>query len=329
MRTALALLLVLAGAAVAIRRRAWSLDERRVRAEPAAAVRRAGPLGPVDPLEGRDCASVVSLPDLGGGYLGRPDGLGAFRPFGDYSGGVQGLYSTNTHRATVAPAPGSEGGPRVGLRGPDGSAAGQDYYAADPASRAGVALVVVDDTAPPVAPPPPAPLTVPAATAGGGRLVYWLDFSLPLQAGQITDPGTFVPAAVRHTAELLAGLDVTVTTVHPQDLTTGRYVTGKVLETPTIPWITPAGSAGGVATDTLDSHRGALTPIEDYIGFTPAVHSEATIAAHEFGHVVSLIHTGPRGNLMFGEAFPLNGTLTDSQKTQANADIDAFLIRVR
>lgn len=270
-------------------------------------------------LEPRDCPSVVSLSDLGRGYVERPDGSGAFNPFPDYTGSLRGLYSTNSGVAVYAPAAGSDGGPRVATTNAHGDRLHNDYFAFDPASRVGVAFVVLDDSLP--APPPPAP-AVPAVTTGRGRLTYYLDFS------QTPDhPADYVPAVVNRVAELLAPFDVTVTTVFPAAKLPGSFVTGSVLSGPQVPWFNVA--AGGLATETVAEHANLEQPLDVYSGYFTEPTNTAHALAHEFGHALGLPHRNVLGNLMNGTVFNGGNGLNPDQVAAGNAAIDTFVGRVQ
>jgi hypothetical protein len=228
-------------------------------------------------LEPRDALSPA---DLGGGVaLLRDRPRFEVQPFPDFTGGLSVVAAGG--EVTVAPAPGSGGAPRVAtFDAATGLRARPDYFAGDPADRAGLLLV-----APAPAPAPPVSVGDPAWFA------VFLDFELA------TDHAAYTADV----AGYFAGLPVRFTDQRPA-APPGTYGTA-VIGAPTV-W--PGWSSGGyAATSDFAQPGGDLwTARAVYVGFGGPAD-----AAHEIGHGFGLVHkdgtlmdaAGPHGGLDAGQ----------------------------
>lgn len=222
------------------------------------------------PLESRDCPAAF---DAGGGIVHVRTGW-EVPAFPGWAGELRVLDAG----PAVWVGAGFGGGPRVAAF--DTATGGRltDYFAGDPATRAGAVLVGVPEAV--------GADGVPSLSYGAGYPLY-LDFERPPSVAWVRD----VAAGV---ADLFHGADVRVTTDRPDSPPAGygTVVVGA-----------PVGHAGaGVVGVGEVGAFAAGRPVLVQGGLGPAL--TAVVAAHEAGHGFGLGHVTDPRDVMFPAAEP-------------------------
>ncbi len=230
-------------------------------------------------LEDRDCPAA----DAGGGDVFLAPGV-VRHCFEDAWAGPLNVYDPGGDRIYVGA--GSGGGPRVQVYNRHGDLL-LDFFAGDPASRAGIYFVPTD-------PPPAEQLVIPRREAGpaDGWTVF-VDFERPVSLG-------WAEATFDALAALLTPAGLRLTTERP-DAWPGQYGT--------LIYGAPLGHAGpdvlGLAGEWVGVWLPPENPFVKQAVFARALadpRGAAVVGAHEVGHALGLDHRP--GNTIMSSTFP-------------------------